>query len=204
MVITYLGMGLIKIGQGDLTIAFNPISKDYDSKAPKFGADLTLVSLNDPAYNGTDNTAFGAKEPLVIDGPGEYERSGVFVKGMESEGPAGKINTIYTVQVDGVNLCHLGALASPSLTAETMEEIGSVDIIFVPVGGDTLNPKEALKLASSFEAKMIVPLNNSKNNEAEQTFLKEAGAKGAAVDKLTIKKKDLEGKEGEIVVLTNQ
>ncbi len=39
--------------------------------------------------------------------------------------------------------------------------------------------------------------------DALKSFLKEAGSEGVqAVDKLTLKKKDLEGKEGEIIVLS--
>ncbi|KKR65419.1 MAG: hypothetical protein UU06_C0019G0014, partial [Parcubacteria group bacterium GW2011_GWB1_40_5] len=39
-------------------------------------------------------------------------------------------------------------------------------------------------------------------NNSLKMFLKEAGEEGIKpVDKLTIKKKDLEGKEGEVVVL---
>ncbi len=36
---------------------------------------------------------------------------------------------------------------------------------------------------------------------ALKVFLKESGAEGTPLEKLTLKKKDLEGKEGEIVVL---
>ena len=39
------------------------------------------------------------------------------------------------------------------------------------------------------------------NKDALKLFLKEAGEDVKPIEKLTVKKKDLEGKEGEIIVL---
>jgi hypothetical protein len=55
-----------------------------------------------------------------------------------------------------------------------------------------------------FSPKLIIPTHYGEVgiSGALKTFLKEAGEEGVkAVDKLTLKKKDLEGKEGEVVVL---
>ncbi len=203
MVITYYGMGFVKAQLGDTIIAFNPISKDFDPKAPKFGADLALISLRDEAYNGRDNVSFGTKVPFIIDGPGEYEISGIFIQGFPSEGPAGKINTIYTVLLEGIKMLHLGAMASTQLAPEVIEDMGVIDIVFVPLGDNALNPKEAAKLATSLEAKVIIPLicQAKGGEELLATFLKEAGGSGETVDKLAIKRKDLEGKETEVIVI---
>jgi hypothetical protein len=204
MIITRYGAGFVKVQQGDTIFAFNPISREYDPKSVKFGANAALISLHEPMFNGSDNVSFGSKEPMVIDGPGEYEIDGIFVSGFPSDGPDGKINTIYTTTIDGIRLCHLGGLAKSTLTMETVEEMGTIDVLFVPIsGGQFLTPKDALKLATSLEAKIIVPVLY---DESElKIFLKEAGEeKVEAVDKLSIKKKDVEGKEGEIVIINSQ
>jgi hypothetical protein len=55
-----------------------------------------------------------------------------------------------------------------------------------------------------FSPKIIIPAHFAEVGDkgALKVFLKEAGEEGVKpVDKLTIKKKDLEGKEGEVVVL---
>jgi hypothetical protein len=204
MIITRHGAAFVKVQQGDTIFAFNPISRDHDSKATKFGADAALVSLHDPMFNGSDNVSFGSKEPMVIDGPGEYEIGGIFVRGFPSDGPDGKINTIYTTIIDGIRICHLGGLAKSTLSMETAEEIGTIDVLFVPIsGGQFLTPKDALKLATSLEAKIIVPVLYDNGAEIKN-FLKEAGEeKVEAVDKLSIKKKDVEDKEGEIVIINS-
>jgi len=81
----------------------------------------------------------------------------------------------------------------------------SVDILFVPIGGDgVLNASDAHALAVAFESKIIIPIHYDGigNSDSLKTFLKEAGAESVKpVDKLTVKKKDLENKSGEVVVL---
>ena len=80
-----------------------------------------------------------------------------------------------------------------------------IDILFVPVGGDgVLDPAIAHKLAVAFEPKIIIPSHFAEVGEKDalKKFLKESGEESVKpIDKLTIKKKDVEGKEGEVVVL---
>ena len=80
-------------------------------------------------------------------------------------------------------------------------KLGNIDILFVPIGGgDVLDVPQASKLAVKLEAKLIIPMHYG--TQALASFLKEEGIKEVEpVEKLTIKKKDLELMEGEIVVL---
>jgi len=207
MIITYHGVDFFKVSFGNTTLAVNPISKDSKVKSTRFGSDITLISLNSPEHNGVDVTSRGDKESFVIKGPGEYEVQGVFIKGFLSRSNYGgqeKINTIYTVSLEGINLCFLGAIGDAKISAETIEAIDGIDILFVPIGGDgVLDPAVAHKLAVQFEPGIIIPSHYGEVGlpNALKTFLKEVGEDVKPVDKLTIKKKDLEGMEGEIIVL---
>lgn len=210
MIITYHGADFFKVSFGDTTIAVNPISKDSKLKSTRFGSDITLVSLNSPEHNGTDATSRGDKESFVISGPGEYEVSGVFIKGFLSKSNYGgeeKVNTIYTVSLEGMNLAFLGALSDANLSAEAKEAIEETDILVVPIGGDgVLDPATAHKVAVQFEPKLIIPSHFGDVGDANalKKFLKEAGEENVKpLDKLTLKKKDLDGKEGDVVVLEN-
>lgn len=208
MIITYHGVDFFKVSFGDTTIAVNPVSKDSSIKSARFGSDITLVSLNSPEHNGADVTSRGDKESFLIKGPGEYEVSGVFIKGFLSKSGYGgeeKINTIYTVSLEGINLCFLGAISDKDLSSETKEAIDGIDILFVPIGGEgVLDAATAHKLAVQFEPKLIIPSHFGEvgDKNALKNFLKESSEEGVKpIDKLTIKKKDLEGKEGDVVVL---
>lgn len=208
MVITYQGGEFIKIQLGDTILAFNPISKDSKLKPARFGADIAFVTANHPDLNGIEQLTYGEKVPFIVRGPGEYEVGGVFIQGfLEGSEFGGKpiLNTIYKVTLEGMNICYLGALNNVELKRETVESLGDIDILFVPIGGDgVLDPAKAYKLAVSLEAKLIIPIHFGDiggSKDALKVFLKEAGESVSPVDKLTLKKKDLEGKEGDVVVL---
>jgi len=114
-----------------------------------------------------------------------------------------KINTIYSVTLEGMNLCFLGALGNAELPAAAKAELDGIDVLFLPVGGNgVLEHAPAYKLAVQLEPKVIIPMHYDASTL--KAFLKEAGAEGTkAEEKLTIKKKDLEGKEAEVVVLSS-
>jgi L-ascorbate metabolism protein UlaG (beta-lactamase superfamily) len=200
MIITYHGLSCFKISQGDLTLAINPISKDSKVGEPtRFGADITLITTNHPDMNGREQTSRGDKESFVIEGPGEYEIKDVFIKGFLSGGPS-LINTIYMISFEGMKLCFLGALANAEIPAKTLESLEDIDILFVPIGGSgTLDAAKAYKLAVSLEPSVMIPMHYNKG-ELEQ-FVKEGEGKVEPIDKFVVKKKDLEGKETEIVIL---
>ena len=205
MIITYFGKQFFKIQRGEMVLAFNPVSKSSKSGiSAHFGADIALVTTNHPDYNGTEQLSHGEREPFIITGPGDYEIKEIFIKGVLSNALiAGKkyINTIYILSVDNINIVFLGALSDPEILKEAREVINNPDILFIPISGkDLLDAKVSAKLALSLEPKMIIPMDY--DDSSLKIFLKETGEeKAEVVEKLTLKLKDLEGKEGEVVVL---
>jgi hypothetical protein len=87
---------------------------------------------------------------------------GVFTKHLTMK----EISTIYPAdnmvicfEVDGINICHLGALGHV-LTDEQVKQIGKVDILMVPVGGvSTLPVEDARKVCKQINPQMILPMN---------------------------------------------
>jgi L-ascorbate metabolism protein UlaG (beta-lactamase superfamily) len=207
MIITHFGREHFKLQVGDLTIAVNPVSKEGKGKVAKYGADITLITTNHPDYNGAEQTEHGEKTPFVIRGAGEYEVKDIFIKGFSTvtklkEGKTEKEyqNTSYVFTIDGIRVTFLGALAM-KLEPEHKEIIDETDVLFIPVGHDTflLNPYDAYKVAVGLEPKLIVPMDY--DEQSIPVFLKEAGSeKVEPVEKLTIKRKDIEGKLGEVVL----
>ena len=212
MVITHLGGQCFKVSFGDLTLAFDPISKTGTLPAARFGADIALISRNHSDMNGSSEMSYGERVPFVISGPGEYEHSGVTVQGFLTKSHYGlkkgeeeAVNTIYLVDLEGMSLLFLGALSDTALPADAREAIDEIDVLFVPVGGDgVLDPAAAHKLAVSLEPRIIVPMHWSGMGEpkALEAFLKEEGSAGEKMDKLTIKKKDALARDGAIIVVT--
>lgn len=207
MIITYHGAGMIKVAHGEWLAVFNPIGRaavpdgrQADLRPRRFGADLALVSLDDPAGNGVKEVTFGGRRPFVVDGPGEYEQAGTFIRGFASKGPESKINTVYDLAIDGKHLVHLGALADPNLSPAVKEGLVPVDILFMPVGQPRLAARTAYQLALTFNPRVIIPVYYTR--ETLKQFLMEASEEEVKpLDKLGIKGKELADKEAEIVVL---
>ncbi len=206
MVITYFGRQYFKITLGDLTVAINPPAKA--AKTPRFGADIVLSSLRHPDYSGIDTVTLGGKEPFVIDGPGDYETRGLFFKGAHSLSSIGGkeyVNTVYGFELDNIKVAFLGALSDEAtLSPEARQIAGAADILFVPIGGkDVMDPAQGYKVSVSFDPSIIVPMDYEA--DALKRFLKEGGQeKNEMLEKLTIKRKDLEGKEAYIIPLEVQ
>jgi L-ascorbate metabolism protein UlaG (beta-lactamase superfamily) len=110
--------------------------------------------------------------------------------------------------MEGMNLCFLGALGEDTLNSEAKKATESCDILFVPIGGEgVLDPATAQKIAVQFEPKIIIPSHFSDMGEKDSLnkFIKESGSeKSKPVDKLTIKKKDIENLDSEVVILEAQ
>lgn len=208
MIISYLGGEFVKVQFGDTVLAFNPPARDSKLKTARFGADIALSTLNHPDCNGMETVAHGGRAPFVINGPGEYEVKDITIRGFATESRYGgekRINTVYLVTLEGMRLCFLGALTNRELPERVQEAFDGIDILFLPIGGGgVLAPADAHALAVSLEPRLIIPIHYEGQGEKDalKVFLKEAGEKQLApVEKLTVKKKELEGKEEEIIVL---
>ena len=203
MIITFYNPAAIKAQVGDKSLVFGPGDRNtYRSKPSRFSADIFFTSLND-SFSAIKREDL-LEDQSLIEGPGEYELSGVFIKAFTSSGPKELINTIYVVDFEGIRLGYLGALANIDISNEVAEEIGSADIIFIPIGDQgTLSPAQAAKLTTNIQPKIVVPIFFDDKGNNLDLFKKEIGGDGGEVmDKLSIKRKDLEGKESEVVILS--
>ncbi|MBI2023933.1 MBL fold metallo-hydrolase [Candidatus Giovannonibacteria bacterium] len=200
MVITYYGLSCFKVESGKLTLAFDPPSRESDVKPPRFSADVVTSSHNHERHNGLKELS---GDPFLISGPGEYETKNLLITGSpsfhdKSNGAKKGLNTIYTVEMEDIRLCHLGDLGTTELSPETLEAIGEIDILFIPTGGgDVLDPEEAVKVINVLEPKIVIPMHytlpkTSIKGAKVEEFLEELGEKGVkSEDKFTIKRKEL-------------
>jgi len=147
-------------------------------------AHIVTVSHQHPGHSYVQGIS---GEPRLVTGPGEYEISGVLITGiatfhdLERGQKRGK-NTVYLIEADEVSVCHLGDLGHV-LTAEQVEEIGTVDVLLLPVGGvSTINAPVAAEVVRQLEPKAVVPMHYktealSWELEPVDRFLKEIGVK---------------------------
>ncbi len=229
-----------------VNIVIDPFSEEIGLKPPKLEADILLITHSRYERNSTKAIS---GNPFIIDNPGEYEIKEVIIQGIlswydvsltraiakggdeataSSTGKEHGQNTIYTIEVEGVRICHLGNLGQKELTSEQLEKIGNIDILMIPIGGIyTISAKEAMKIMAQIEPKIIIPMHyqipeRQRRVEMKRQlhrlpklnppaggkldgldkFLKMVGVKSIEpLNKLSIKKKDLSEEEVKIVVL---
>jgi L-ascorbate metabolism protein UlaG (beta-lactamase superfamily) len=208
MVITYHGLQCFKVSFGDLTLAFNPFSKEsakkHGLKEAKFGADVVFVTTGHPDFNAREQVTYGEKVPFVASGPGEYEFGELTARGFgvkTTYDGEERYNTIYQVTLEGINILFVGALSNEKLDASILGALPSTDILFVPIGGgDVLDASPASSLGVKLEARVVIPMHYAKDSLS--AFLKEEGSDVKSQEKFTVKKKDILTMEGDIVVLS--
>lgn len=68
-------------------------------------------------------------------------------------------NLVFSFLLDGVRFCHLGDLGE-EFSIETAREIGSPDVLFVPVGGNyTINAETAERFVREVNPKIVIPMH---------------------------------------------
>lgn len=216
MIIIWHGQSFFEIrsrerGGGEIKITIDPFDRTSGLKMPKVEGDILIISHS---HQDVSNKKAITGTPFVIEEPGEYELKRIFIRGIPAfhDNSGGKERgtiTIYKIEAEDINICHLSDLGQKELDEQQLEEIGEIDILMIPVGGSsTIGPKEAAAIISQIEPKMVIPMHYKipklkLSLEPIGKFLKIMGAEGVEPrKKLKISLKDLPKEETEIVVLT--
>lgn len=125
----------------------------------KESADVVSVSHDHFDHN---NVAAVGGSPQVVKGTAEAKGvkfAGVATYHDASQGKERGDNTIISMDVDGVTVCHLGDLGHP-LSDKEVADIGKVDVLLVPVGGFfTIDAKTATEVCNKLNPKVIIPMH---------------------------------------------
>ncbi|MDP3697201.1 MAG: MBL fold metallo-hydrolase [Candidatus Taylorbacteria bacterium] len=208
MNISWFGQSCFRIEAKEGSILIDPFSKEIGLRSPKIKDNIVLVSHH---HYDHDNIGEANPEAFLIDGPGEYEKQGISIRGIQSfhDKSGGKergLNTMYVIKVEDVTICHMGDFGQDKFEEHQLEEIGDVDILMIPVGGVyTINYKEAVNIISQIEPKIVIPMHYKIKDlkvdiEGPDKFLKEIGLTPEKTDKLKIAKKTLPVEEMKLIL----
>ncbi|MBI4132772.1 MAG: MBL fold metallo-hydrolase [Candidatus Sungbacteria bacterium] len=213
MTISWYGQSCFRIDTREATMAIDPFSKEIGLTPPHFKADVLLLTHQHP-----DHANAGAipGEPFLVAGPGEYETRGISITGIPTfhdrkQGNERGLNTAYRIALaaEGIVLAHLGDFGEEALREETLEAIGDIDILFIPVGGTyTIDGETAAKVVNQIEPRLAIPMHYALAGlkvklAPVDDFLKAYGTRGAErLQKLSLKKKELPEEETRVVILT--
>lgn len=183
MEITWLGHCCFRLRAKEATVVTDPYDKSTGYTLGRPTADLVTISMDIPTHNHITGVA---GDPRVIDAPGEFEIAATSVVGVtttagEAGGATGR-NIAYVIELEDLRIAHLGGIGNVP-TSDQVEEIGAVDILFLPVGGGgALAAAPAAETVSLLEPKLVIPMHYKTDIEKAELdplerFLKEMGAK---------------------------
>ena len=215
--IQYLGHACFRLRGRDGIVICDPFDRSVGLDIGRPTAHIVTVSHKHP-----DHANVGAVRPMrervfTIDGPGEYEVGGILVTGVRTfhdkhKGAELGSNTVYAIHMDDVVFCHLGDLGH-ELSTQQLDEIGTVDVLFIPVGGgETIGPSEAVSVISQIEPRIVIPMHYATQGQRSfemdlaplEKFTHEVGLKEiTAEEKLSITAAGLpaEGEETRFVIM---
>lgn len=209
MTITWYGHSCFRLETKDTSILIDPFSAQIGLHPPKIKDNVVLVSHQHYDHNNIEGMP---SESFLINGPGEYEARGIFIKGIQSfhdknKGQERGFNTIYVIKMEDINLVHLGDFGEGRLAEEQVEKIGDADILMIPVGGNyTINYKEATEVISQIEPKIVIPMHykiqgSKLDIDGPEKFLKEISLSPEKVEKsYKIQKKNLSMEEMKVIM----
>jgi L-ascorbate metabolism protein UlaG (beta-lactamase superfamily) len=145
-----------------ITVVIDPHDgRSIGMKPPSLRADLVLITHDHFDHNAV-RVVRG--DYVVIKEAGSRNVKGVSVRGIvayhdDVRGEKrGRMN-LFRFTMEGVVFCHLGDLGH-LLSQEQVEELGRVDVLFVPVGGVfTIDGAQAQQLVRMIRPKVAVPMH---------------------------------------------
>lgn len=199
LIIARDGIRIITDPFGDYPgLKYNPIKEK---------ADIVVVSHSHGDHVGGTISGY----PRYISDAGEQKIGAILFRGIKtfhdkSKGKDRGQNTIFCINADGINICHLGDLGHGLSDAE-IAEIGQVDILMIPVGGFyTIDSNQANEICNKIKPRIILPMHYKSDKckfpiAAVDDFLTgKSNIKKADKSEIEIKKESLP-KETQIIVL---
>lgn len=211
MQIHYFGLSSYKIVTKEATVVTDPFDKESGLLSPRGAADIIVLSeKNNQLYNAVSGFA---GQPFMVDDPGEYDIKGVTITGIplkqEDAGKDGKPRyvTATLIESEDIKILNLNHIREFNMKEDDVEGLGEIDILIIPVGGNSvMTAKDASKVVHEIEPKIVIPSHYATDGlklpyEKVDGFIKEMGGKSENMEKLIIKKKDLEPDKIKVITL---
>ncbi|MFH0943176.1 MAG: MBL fold metallo-hydrolase [Candidatus Beckwithbacteria bacterium] len=130
-----------------------------------------------------------AAEPMIINGPGEYEVKGVIIAGFKSDDG----QTLYTYDLDEIRVAYLGQSKS-KLSEKQLDWLDGVDLLLVS--------PQAVELVKQIKPSIVIPIDNQDKAKLDE-FIRQIELEPRKEAKLTLNKLSLP-EETELVILTGK
>lgn len=147
----------------EITLVTDPHDgKSIGIPAPSVAGDIILVSHDHYDHNSVKTVEKEGSK--VITDERKKNISNVEIKGIESfhdecRGEKRGKNIIFKFTMGNITFCHLGDLGH-ELDENAVQQIGDVDILFIPIGGTfTIDAERAWNVINAIRPKIAIPMH---------------------------------------------
>jgi len=162
--IKYLGHAAFAItSDTGVKIITDPYERSPDLTYGEITESADIVTVSHDHFDHS-NVAAVKGNPEVVRRTGRSTAKGIEFRGIasyhdEARGRLRGNNNIFCFELDGIRVCHLGDLGH-LLDDKQLAEIGSMDIVLIPVGGYyTIDAEVATEVCSQLKPKVIIPMH---------------------------------------------
>jgi len=203
MEMTWYGRTCIRLRGKDAVVVADPYQAVVGPTGRGITGDIVTFShLDDTplpkakgktSRDGKTRLPSSLEDAFVVDGPGEYEVKDVLMTGVrtyrdDARGATKGKGVSFAVEIDGVHAIHLGDIGH-LLSEEKLGDIGTIDIVCVPLGG-ALSPTNAAALVAQLDPRIVVPMplcdDDADCAEVLARFFHEMGAEPVTQPKLSV------------------
>lgn len=144
-----------------ITDPYTPGVYGLEYKQISESADIVTMSHDHADHNNVKSVS---GKPQILKGAGKHQAKGIEFRGIASchDDKGGKErgdDTIFVFTIDDIKICHLGDLGR-ILTDKEVSEIGKVDVLMIPVGGNfTIDAAAADKVIAQLKPHVVFPMH---------------------------------------------
>lgn len=164
MKITWLGHAAFLLETNGLRIVNDPFDTSDERihhQSIDMPADIVTVSHDHFDHNHVESLS---GNPDIVKGACKKTVKGITFTGIDtfhdqSRGSERGENVLYAIEAEEMRICHPGDLGH-TLSADQIQTLGSIDILFIPVGGlYTVDASEAWQIIQNISPKIVIPMH---------------------------------------------
>lgn len=209
MHLSWHGQYTLKIQTPTGVVVVDPYSPNTGLRPFRSQADV--VVLSNPTNPDMSHLSGIQGETKVIGGPGEFTLYGFTLHSIPWRSADGSERALQRWLIENLCVVNLASL-NRDLESHELQEIEKtdIDVLLVPVGaGEALSTKQAVKLVTTLEPRLVVPIHFAvpqlkEKLDSVQAFAKEFGVNPKSSEKkVIIKKSRLPKEEMQVVILAS-
>ena len=162
MKIEYFGHSCFRLTNADgISVVTDPYTKVGYELPNNFTADVIIVSHN----HFDHNYIAGVKDAkTIVNSTGNSLAQGISIVGKETwhdpkQGALRGNNIIYTIEIDGLKICHFGDLGE-GYSDKIAKIVKDADVWLIPVGGTyTIDAMQAKEYVEILQPKCVIPMH---------------------------------------------